>query len=237
MTETYLPRAERAGARLLTGHRVDRLVLDGGRAVRAARRPRDRRAAGDGRLRPRHRLRRGASRPRPCSSGRVCAGAIGRTLAVHPTVKLAARFPDADQRARRRAGPPGQGVRARPVVRRLGVEPGPRRPGAHQRLAPSRIAGPLRSSSARSGRRIVDPVSGRSPYTNRNSSTPYAAAVSRSRRKPSTLRSRGVEAGDRAPTHQLNLVAPRRCSTPWPGRCGCPGSGTIEATRLITPIW
>ena len=35
MTETYLPRAEAAGARLLTGHRVDRLVLDGGRAVRA----------------------------------------------------------------------------------------------------------------------------------------------------------------------------------------------------------
>jgi len=92
MTETYLPRAERAGARLLTGHRVDRLVLERGRAVRAEV------TAGD--------------RPVTVEFDHVvvCGGAIqspallqrsglrrnvGRTLAVHPTVKVAARFTDA----------------------------------------------------------------------------------------------------------------------------------------------
>lgn len=94
MTETYLPRALRAGARLLVDHRLDRLVVESGRAVRAE--------LTDTTL--------------PDSPGDVaitfrdvivCAGAIqtpailqragfrhrvGRTLAVHPTVKLAARF-------------------------------------------------------------------------------------------------------------------------------------------------
>jgi choline dehydrogenase-like flavoprotein len=89
MTETYLPRAETGGARLLTGHRVDRLVLDGDRATRAL-------VTHDG---------------EPVTVDfdhvMVCGGAIqspallqrsglrrhvGRTLAVHPTVKLAARF-------------------------------------------------------------------------------------------------------------------------------------------------
>lgn len=93
MTETYLPRATVAGARVLTGHRVDRLVLDGQRAVRAAVTTPD-----------------GRSGTVDFGHVFVCGGAIqtpallqrsglrrnvGRTLAVHPTVKLTARFPDA----------------------------------------------------------------------------------------------------------------------------------------------
>ncbi len=92
MTETYLPRAESAGARLLTGHRVDRLIIDDGRAVRAELTTADGRhdtidfrdvfvcggAIQTPALLQRSGLRRG----------------IGRTLAVHPTVKLAARFND-----------------------------------------------------------------------------------------------------------------------------------------------
>ena len=90
MTETYLPQAEAAGARVLTGYRVDRLVLDRGRAFRAEATTSDGRAA-------------------TVDFGHVvvCGGAIqtpallqrsglrrhiGRSLAVHPTVKLAARF-------------------------------------------------------------------------------------------------------------------------------------------------
>jgi choline dehydrogenase-like flavoprotein len=93
MTETYLPRAESAGAHLLTGHRVHRLVLDGDRATRAE-------------------ITTADGRPTTVDFAHVvvCGGAIqtpallqrsglrhrvGRTLAVHPTVKLAARFPDA----------------------------------------------------------------------------------------------------------------------------------------------
>ena len=92
MTETYLPRATAAGARLLTGHRVDRLVLDGARAIRAA-------------------ITLPDGRPGTVDMAHVivCGGAIqtpallqrsglrrnvGRSLAVHPTVKLAARFAD-----------------------------------------------------------------------------------------------------------------------------------------------
>lgn len=92
MTRTYLPRAERAGARLLFDCRVLRLESRGERAWRADV------AFTDGRrdhIEFRHVF--------------VCAGAIhtpallqrsglrrniGRTLAVHPTVKLAARFAD-----------------------------------------------------------------------------------------------------------------------------------------------
>lgn len=92
MTETYLPRAHRAGARLLTEHRVLRIERDGNRAVTA-------------RLVDRHGL---ASTVR-FADVVVCAGAIqtpallqrsgwrhrvGASLAVHPTVKLAARFDD-----------------------------------------------------------------------------------------------------------------------------------------------
>lgn len=90
MTRTYLPRATAAGARLLCDHRVDRLVWDGTRAFRAE-------------------LTDPAGGPVTVDFGDVfvCAGAIqtpallqrsgrrglvGRSLAVHPTVKLAARF-------------------------------------------------------------------------------------------------------------------------------------------------
>jgi choline dehydrogenase-like flavoprotein len=90
MTETYLPRALRAGARLLTGNRVQRLERVGDRAVSA-------------------RLidRSGNRSTVHFADVIVCGGAIqtpallqrsgwrhriGTSLAVHPTVKLAARF-------------------------------------------------------------------------------------------------------------------------------------------------
>jgi choline dehydrogenase-like flavoprotein len=93
MTRTYLPRATAAGARLLCNHRVDRLAWDGPRAFRAE-------------------LTDPDGGPVTVDFGDVfvCAGAIqtpallqrsgrrgliGRSLAVHPTVKLAARFDEA----------------------------------------------------------------------------------------------------------------------------------------------
>ena len=94
MTTTYLPRALQAGASILTGHRVQRLVLRSGRAVAAL-------------------ATRGVDRPESVEVRFehvfVCGGAIqtpallqrsgvkrnvGRTLAVHPMVKAVARFPD-----------------------------------------------------------------------------------------------------------------------------------------------
>jgi choline dehydrogenase-like flavoprotein len=97
MTETYLPRATTAGAALVVGHRVDRLVIDrrSGRAIATAAIVSD----STGR----------ATRIR-CRDVIVCGGAIqtpallqrsglgrrlGTTLAAHPTVKLAARFDEA----------------------------------------------------------------------------------------------------------------------------------------------
>ena len=92
MTRTYLPRAFASGARMLTGCRVDRLIRDGAGSVRAQ----ITHASGE----------RGTI---ACRSVFVCGGAIqtpallqrsgirrhiGRSLAVHPTVKLAARFAD-----------------------------------------------------------------------------------------------------------------------------------------------
>jgi choline dehydrogenase-like flavoprotein len=90
MTRTFLPRALAAGARMLVEHRVDRLIRDRRHAFRAE--------------------LTGPERS-PCTVDFervvVCAGAIqtpallqrsgfrgrvGRGLAVHPTVKLAARF-------------------------------------------------------------------------------------------------------------------------------------------------
>lgn len=94
MTETYLPRAIAAGARILTEHRLDHLVLDGTKALRAeltstldGERPvtisfRDVIVCG-GAIQTPAMLQRSGIRHR-----------IGRTLAVHPTVKLAARFAD-----------------------------------------------------------------------------------------------------------------------------------------------
>ncbi len=98
MTETYLPRAIAAGARVLTEHRLDHLVMHGGRALRAELTATA--ASGE------------PERPVTISFRDVivCGGAIqtpamlqrsglrhriGRTLAVHPTVKLAARFDSA----------------------------------------------------------------------------------------------------------------------------------------------
>jgi choline dehydrogenase-like flavoprotein len=90
MTRTYLPRAQRAGARVLCDHRVDRLIGDRGRAFRAE-------LSGPG----------GEPVTVDFAHVFVCAGAIqspallqrsgfrglvGKRLAVHPTVKLAARF-------------------------------------------------------------------------------------------------------------------------------------------------
>ena len=96
MTRTFLPRALDAGAQILCDHRLDRIVRSAGRATRAELTD----TTGD--------------HPTPVVvSFRdviVCGGAIqtpailqraglrhriGRTLAVHPTVKLAARFEDA----------------------------------------------------------------------------------------------------------------------------------------------
>lgn len=93
MTETYLPRAHRAGARLVTDCRIQKLHIVGQRAVSATA------ILGDD-----------TSRTIRFRHVFVCAGAIhspallqrsglhtniGRRLAVHPTVKLSARFPEA----------------------------------------------------------------------------------------------------------------------------------------------
>ncbi|HRE02053.1 MAG TPA: GMC family oxidoreductase N-terminal domain-containing protein, partial [Ilumatobacteraceae bacterium] len=90
MTKTYLPRAQRAGARVVTNCRVRRLDLDRSVARRALVELAD---GSPGTITFRHVF--------------VCAGAIhtpallqrsglrhriGTRLAVHPTVKLSARF-------------------------------------------------------------------------------------------------------------------------------------------------
>ena len=95
MTRTYLPRAFAAGANMLTEHRLDRIICKGNRALRAE-------------------LTSTSNEDKPVTISLrdviVCGGAIqtpailqragfhhriGRTLAVHPTVKLAARFDSA----------------------------------------------------------------------------------------------------------------------------------------------
>lgn len=96
MCRTYLPRAVEAGARILASTRVLHLRISGGRAHVAV----------VERSRPDASVTRSAIRFRDVV---VCGGAIqtpallqrsglrhniGRTLAMHPTVKLAARFPD-----------------------------------------------------------------------------------------------------------------------------------------------
>lgn len=93
MTETYLPRAHRAGARLVTDCRIRKLHVVGRTAVSASATLHEEREVT---IRFRHVF--------------VCAGAIhspallqrsglrsniGHRLAVHPTVKLSARFPEA----------------------------------------------------------------------------------------------------------------------------------------------
>ena len=92
MTRTYLPRAVAAGARLATGCRVDRIEMQGRRARRAWV------TLDDGRrgcVRFRHVFVCGGAIQTPALLQRSgVRGNIGSNLAVHPTVKLAARFPE-----------------------------------------------------------------------------------------------------------------------------------------------
>ncbi len=92
MTRTYLPRAVAAGARLVVGCRIDRLEVAAGRATRAATTLSDGRT---GSITFRHVFVCGGAIQSPALLQRSGVhGRIGRTLAVHPTVKLAARFAD-----------------------------------------------------------------------------------------------------------------------------------------------
>ncbi|MGB8859320.1 MAG: GMC family oxidoreductase [Ilumatobacteraceae bacterium] len=92
MTRTYLPRAIRAGARLAVGCRVHRLVSTGGRAAAADTTLSD---GTRGTITFRHVFVCGGAIQTPALLQRSgIRGHIGRTLAVHPTVKLAARFAD-----------------------------------------------------------------------------------------------------------------------------------------------
>lgn len=92
MTRTYLPRAAAAGGRIVTGCRVDQLVMRDGHAGEA----RTTLASGEhGSIRFRHVFVCGGAIQTPALLQRShIHGHIGRTLAVHPTVKLAARFAD-----------------------------------------------------------------------------------------------------------------------------------------------
>ncbi|MDP9465353.1 MAG: GMC family oxidoreductase [Actinomycetota bacterium] len=92
MTRTYLPRAVAAGARLVTGCRIDALEMTGDNARRATTTLADGRR---GSIRFRHVFVCGGAIQSPALLQRShIAGHIGRSLAVHPTVKLAARFTD-----------------------------------------------------------------------------------------------------------------------------------------------
>ena len=92
MTRTYLPRAVDAGARLVTGCRIDALEMSGRIARRATTTLADGRR---GHIRFRHVFVCGGAIQSPALLQRSrIAGHIGRSLAVHPTVKLAARFAD-----------------------------------------------------------------------------------------------------------------------------------------------
>jgi choline dehydrogenase-like flavoprotein len=92
MTRTYLPRAVAAGARLVTGCRIDALEMTRDAARRATTTLADGRR---GSIRFRHVFVCGGAIQSPALLQRShIAGHIGRSLAVHPTVKLAARFAD-----------------------------------------------------------------------------------------------------------------------------------------------
>jgi choline dehydrogenase-like flavoprotein len=92
MTETYLPRATDAGAVLLTGTRVDRLVIGGSRATSAVLSDR---AGRTSTVRFRDVIVCGGAIQTPAILQRSgLRHRIGGSLAVHPTVKLAARFDD-----------------------------------------------------------------------------------------------------------------------------------------------
>ena len=92
MTRTYLPRAAAAGARLVTGCRVDSLEFTHGEARRALTTLADGRR---GSIAFRHVFVCGGAIQSPALLQRSrIAGHFGQSLAVHPTVKLAARFTD-----------------------------------------------------------------------------------------------------------------------------------------------
>ena len=92
MTETYLPRATDAGAVLLTGTRVDRLVVGGSRATSAVLSDRSGRTST---VRFRDVIVCGGAIQTPAILQRSgLRHRIGGSLAVHPTVKLTARFDD-----------------------------------------------------------------------------------------------------------------------------------------------
>jgi choline dehydrogenase-like flavoprotein len=92
MTRTYLPRAAAAGARIAVGCRVDRLLHQHGVASSAAITLAD---GTKGTIRFRHVFVCGGAIQTPAILQRSrITGNIGTTLAVHPTVKLAARFTD-----------------------------------------------------------------------------------------------------------------------------------------------
>ncbi len=90
MTRTYLPRAIKSGARMVVGCRIDRFDVQQGAARSAST------VLADGRrgtITFRHIFVCGGAIQTPALLQRSGVhGLIGRTLAVHPTVKLAARF-------------------------------------------------------------------------------------------------------------------------------------------------
>jgi choline dehydrogenase-like flavoprotein len=90
MTRTYLPRALAAGARLVPGCRIDRLEVHGATARSASTTLAD---GTRGTIRFRHAFVCAGAIQSPALLQRSrVPGYIGRSLAVHPTVKLAARF-------------------------------------------------------------------------------------------------------------------------------------------------
>ena len=92
MTRTYLPLAVDAGARFVTGCRIDALQMTGGSARQATTTLADGRR---GQIDFRHVFVCGGAIQSPALLQRShIAGYIGQSLAVHPTVKLAARFAD-----------------------------------------------------------------------------------------------------------------------------------------------
>jgi len=92
MTRTYLPRAFAAGARMVANCRVDRLTTRGGTADGAVVSFAD---GSHGTIRCKHVFVCGGAIQTPALLQRSHVhGHIGRTLAVHPTVKLSARFAD-----------------------------------------------------------------------------------------------------------------------------------------------
>jgi choline dehydrogenase-like flavoprotein len=92
MTRTYLPRAFSAGARMIVDCRVDRLHMNNATARSAGVTFAD---GSNGTIGFRHVIVCGGAIQSPALLQRSgIRGYIGRTLAVHPTVKLSARFRD-----------------------------------------------------------------------------------------------------------------------------------------------